>query len=242
MRKFVSIGLALSLLLAWTGAARPGDEDGRPIINKAIAAAGGEAKLANFQTATFKEKGTYYGMGDGLPYTGVYTQKLPSHFKMEIVGLFTIALDGDKGWTKEKDEIKDLPKDRLDVEIYNNKAGWITTLLPLKDKAFTVTAVPAGDKHTSVVVRRKDWPSVKLYFDKKTDLLVKCEYKTKSPEQKYKDIAQELHYSDFKTVDGCQVPHHILIKQDGKTYVEADVTEMKAAKFDGKAFAKPESK
>ena len=80
---------------------------------------------------------------------------------------------------------------------------------------------------------------MKLYFDKKSNLLVKSEYKTKASEQKFKDVLQEVNYSDFKTVDGCQFPHHLLIKQDGKIYVETDVTEMKAIKFDAKVFERP---
>ena len=46
MRKFV----ALSLLLAWTSVAQPGDADGLALVKKAIAAAGGEEKLAKYQT------------------------------------------------------------------------------------------------------------------------------------------------------------------------------------------------
>ena len=48
------------------------DKDARAAIDKGIQAAGGETKLATFQASTWKEKGTYYGMGDGLPYTATY--------------------------------------------------------------------------------------------------------------------------------------------------------------------------
>jgi outer membrane lipoprotein-sorting protein len=241
MRKFFAIVIALSLLLTWIGAAQSGDESGLAVIKKAIAAAGGEAKLAKYQSATFKEKGTYYGQGKGLDYTGVYTVKWPTHFKMEIQGVFTIALAGDKGWVNGEKGIQDLPKDQLDVEIHNTKAGWMTTLLPLTDKAFTLKVADAGKNHSAVEVTRTDYPTMRLYFDKKTGLLVKSEFKTKAAEQKFKEVLQEVTYSDFKTVDGCVFPHHMVIKHDGKLFVETDVTDMKAATFDAKAFAKPSS-
>ena len=140
MRKFV----ALSLLLAWTSVAQPGDADGLALVKKAIAAAGGEEKLAKYQTSTFKEKGTYYGQGKGLPYTGVYTVHWPTHFKMEILEVFTICLAGEKGWVKGEKGLQDLPKDQLEVEIHNSKAGWMSMLLPLTDKAFTLKVVEGG--------------------------------------------------------------------------------------------------
>ena len=116
-------------------------------------------------------------------------------------------------------------------------------LIPLKDKAYTVKTdgkAKVGDMNTTVVkVSRKDYPTVSLYFDTKTDHLVKSQFKTKSGEQGGKEVTAEFYFSDFKTVDGVTMPHHVVLKHDDKLYVEADVTEMKAAKFDAKTFAKP---
>ncbi|MBI3821749.1 MAG: hypothetical protein HY289_03610 [Planctomycetes bacterium] len=241
MRKF----LAISLVLSWTGIALSGGDDGRAIISKAIKAGGGEAKLAKYDSTIMKEKGTYYGMGDGLPYTSVVHMQRPDKFKMEIKGVFTLCVDGDKGWTKSDKGVTDMPKDQLEIQHIGQKAGWIMHLLPLKDKAYTVKAdgtAKVGDMMASVVkVSRKDHPTVTLYFDKKTDHLVKSQFKTKSGEQGGKEVTAEFLFSEFKTVDGVTMPHHVVLKHDGKLYVEADVTEMSAAKFDAKTFAKPAS-
>src|SRR5437867_2346141 len=139
MRKFVVILSAFSLLLACTCAAQSGGEDdARAVINKAINAGGGEKKLAKYESTIMKEKGTYYGMGDGLPYTSVVHMKRPSQFKMEIEGVFTMCVDGDKGWMKNDKGVTDMPKEEMETQQIGQKAGWIMSLLPLKDKAYAL--------------------------------------------------------------------------------------------------------
>lgn len=246
MRKLLAIGITLSCLFTLTGAVHSGDADeARALINKAIKAGGGEAKLAKFESAIMNEKGTYYGMGDAKPYTSVIYMKRPDRFKMEIVGFFALCLDGDKGWIMTDKGVVDLTKEQLEIEQANQRAGWIMSLLPLKDKAYKLQ--PAGNaefdgmKTSVVIVKREGYPQVNLYFDKKSDLLVKGQFFTKSSEQKGKKVKAEFFFSNFKTVDGATMPHHIVLKHDNKLYVEADVTEIKAAKLDAKAFAKPAS-
>ena len=68
MRRIVCLAAALVVLTA--GAARAEEKaDSKAVIEKAIKAAGGEEKLAKFKAATFKMKGKWYGMGDGIDYT-----------------------------------------------------------------------------------------------------------------------------------------------------------------------------
>jgi outer membrane lipoprotein-sorting protein len=243
MRRILSVLIAFSLFLAWAGTVLPGEDDGgRAIVAKAIQAAGGEKNLAKLQSATWTETGTYYGMGDGLPYTGKYAASRPNKFRMEIEGVFTTVLNGEAGWIQAGGETKKMTKEQFALEQYNHKAGWIITLVPLKDKAFDIKSVPAAKKDGEMVVvqvTRKDYPTVKLYFSAKTNLLVKSEYRTKAADLEFKEVVMEFSYSKYQDVDGGKVPHKLVVKRDGKQFVEAEVSELKAAKFDAKAFAQP---
>ncbi|HMF20047.1 MAG TPA: hypothetical protein VKE98_22765 [Gemmataceae bacterium] len=244
MRKTMGALLASVLLLGSGALLRSGeDEDGRAIIAKAIKAAGGADNLAKHKSATFKGKGTYYGMGEGLPYAGNYAFQWPDKFRMEIENVFTIVLDGDKGWIKEGDTTKDMTKEQLTQQLQDQKAGWVTTLLPLTDKAFQVKAIGEAkvDKHDAlgVKVTRKDYPEVKLYFDKKSGLLLKSTFRTKSPEQKFKEVTQDNYYYQYRDVDGAKLPTKMVIKRDDKLFVEEEVSDYKAGKVDRKLFAKP---
>src|SRR5262245_54945423 len=126
-------------LVVGLGAAHAGD-DARAVIDKAIKAMGGEEKLKKFQAVTWSEKGIYYGGGGEDAYTGKYAVQWPGQFRMEIEGVFTIVLDNDKGWVSFGGMTQALAGDKLKGNIDAQRARWITTLAPLTDKAFTLSA------------------------------------------------------------------------------------------------------
>src|SRR5436190_1878197 len=133
MRTTLAVGLlGLSALVATGAAGRANDQaDARGVVDRAIQAAGGAEALARHNAATWKEKGTYYGMGSAVPYTGSYAVQWPDRFRMEVDGVFTIVLDGDKGWVRANDETKDMTPQQLREQQAEHYAGWVTTLLPL---------------------------------------------------------------------------------------------------------------
>ncbi len=240
MRKLLS---ALMFLVC-VNLVAAGEGDPRAIVNKAIAAIGGEAKLAKHNAVNFVEKGTYYGMGDGLPFNGIYAIQWPNQLRMEIEGAFLIVLDGDKGWISSGGEAKEMSKEQLATQRHDHRAAWMSTLLPLKDKAFTLKILEdakVGTHDTRVIeATRKDFPAMKLYFDKKSNLLVKTEHKTKAAELEFKDVTTDTLYSDYRDVDGVKVPFKMVMNRDGKIFVEAEVTEMKAVgNHDAKVFEMP---
>src|SRR5437762_6020316 len=107
------IGLAVAALVT-TGAARADDAPAaRAVIDKAIKASGGAAGLDKFKAHTFQETGTYYGMGAGLPYTAKVAVQRPNKIRMEIVNVFTLVVNGDKGWVKAGDMVMDMEADQL---------------------------------------------------------------------------------------------------------------------------------
>ena len=161
-------------------------ENPRKIIQRAVKAAGGGKNLRKFRKAKFTEKGTYYGMGDGVEYTGKYAVEFPNKFHMEIEGVFTMVLNGKKGWVKMAGEVKEMDPKQRRVMMSNHRVGWIMQLYPLLSKKtkFELTAidgVPVDKRPTvGVKVTRKFYPEVKLYFDKESGLLVKCVNKTRT--------------------------------------------------------------
>ncbi len=244
MRGSFLLSLGCAVVLAFGSVARSGDDDARGVINKAIEAIGGEARLAKFQAATFNEKGTYYGMGDGLPYTGKYAVQWPDKFRMEIQGVFTIVLNGDKGWVKGNDEAKEMSKQQLAQQRNDHRASWVSSLLPLKDKAFEIkklaNAKVEGKAAQVVQVSRKGYPTVKLFFDSKSNLLVKNEFRSTAAEMDFKAVTMETYYSDYRDVAGAKFAHKFALKRDGKIFVEAEMVDMKAAeKLDAKTFERP---
>jgi outer membrane lipoprotein-sorting protein len=220
--------------------------EARAIIDRAIKAAGGADKLAHFKSETFTEKGTYHGTGQVFPYTGSYSVRWPDYFRMEIEGVFTMVVAGDKGWMKGEMGVVELKKDQLENEKRNLYGGHVASLVPLSDKAFTLAKVAdiKIEERPAVGVRvtRKDRPDVTLYFDKETGLLAKTEQLVKpgDNEVEKKEVKQETFLSNYKEFAGCKRPTRIVAKRAGKLYVEAEMTNIKPVeKFDEKVFGKP---
>jgi outer membrane lipoprotein-sorting protein len=243
MRYFVCALLAAALLAAMSRA--DDAADARAVVDKAIKASGGADALAKFKAQTFREKGTYYGMGDGLPYTGIYSVEWPNRFRMEIEGIFTMIVAGDKGWVKSDKGVDVMTAEQLAREKNNMHGPYIASLLPLSDKAYTLATLPeakVGDKPAvGVKVTCKDRPDVSLWFDKATGLLVKVEQMVETDDPKAKTVKQETVLSDHKEFAGCKMATGLVVKRDGKKFVEAVMSDFNPAeKLDEKLFSKPE--
>src|ERR1700677_4377993 len=138
--------------LVWTasGTVYSGQEPNpHAILEKAIKAHGGEANLAKYPAVTMKGKGTYYGMGEGIPYTAAWAfqgdtqQSFSLEFKVDDTS-FKIArvINGDKGWAKFNDDAAtELGKDELAEDQEKLYAGRLSRLIPLKDKSFQLAVI-----------------------------------------------------------------------------------------------------
>ena len=245
MRQMLAILGAGVLAVLLTASSRADDADqARAIIDKAIKAMGGEEKLAKFNSHTWKTKGTYYGMGDGVPYTANYAVQWPDKFRFEVEGFMIQVLDGDKGWVQTMGDTREYNKEEMDQQKEDRYAGWVTQVLPLKDKSFQLSLLgetKVADKPAvGVKVSHKDHQDVNLFFDKETGLLVKSEHKTKAQEEGNKEVNQESLYTDYQEVEGVKVPMKINMLRDGKKFVESETVEIKPVeKHDEKTFTKP---
>lgn len=243
-----------AVALALTAAAARADDkaDTRAVIDKAIQARGGEEKLAKVKAVHFKGKGKFYGMGDGIDYTGDWTIQPPDkvrfQFDFEVNGMrvaFVIVFDGKKGWMKINENTMDMDEDAVTEIKEDVYAGRVESLVPLiKDKGFELSPlgeVKIGD-HQAVGVRiaHKGHRDINLYFDKKTGLPVKSERMIKDHMMGGKERTQETLHSDYKDVGGVQHGMKVLIKRDGEKFVESELTDFETKdQFDDSVFAKP---
>lgn len=250
MRQFGCAWLTLAIVLASTKAASADDAaKARALVNKAIEAQGGEAKLAKAQAHNATMKGTFHGMGQAIPFTGEVAyagrdkQKLVVEFdaggmKFRIMHV----LNGNKGWTKFNDDVKELDKEQLAEAQEKAYAEWVSTLLPLKDNAFALELIGESEiekrKAMGVRVTSKDRRYVNLYFDKETNLLIKTEKPVK--DDAGKEVTEESYLSDYKEEKGVKHALKFTVKRDGKLFVEGEVTGGQyEEKLDDSNFAKP---
>lgn len=244
--------LAMAIVCAcWAAPAFADDAaDARAVIDKAIKATGGADKLEKHTGVTFKLKGTFYGMGAGIPYTGDFAVQLPDKQKVTIEGevagqkfTFLMIVNKDKGWRQIMGgNVDELSKDQLEEQQTDLYASLVATLVPLiKDKEYKLSTIGEekvnGKPAIGICVQRKGRSEVAMYFDKETNLLVKQEYQTK--DESGQEKRQENIISDYKDVAGIKHPMKMVIKRDGKRYVEGEVSEIRPGKIDDSVFAEP---
>ena len=239
------LNVALAGVLLGSATVRADDTaEAKKILDKAIEAAGGKEKLSKHNAMTWQEKGLFYGMGNELPYTADYAMQFPDQFLMNIHNVFKIVLDGDKGWASAGGSTVELNEEQIKETKEQVYAGWVTTLVPVLGEGFKLEMIEGVDVDSkptvAVKVSHRDHRDVKLYFDKQTYLLAKSEHTVLAEEQGGKEVNQEEIYSDYKAIEGLQVPTKTRVLREGNKYVEAEqhAIELKQT-LDKSVFAKP---
>ena len=242
---------ALGFVLAVSVPARADDAaDARKIVDKAVQAQGGQDKLAKLPGIVVKFKGTFHGMGEGIPMSGtVSTQgpdKVRADIEVEAGGqkiVIVNVLAGDKGWNKIINETKEMSKDEIAEGNEQAYAGWVATLAPLTDKRFKLALIGESEIEKEpalgVKVSSKGHRDVDLYFSKKTGLLVKWETIVKE-EGSDKEVTQETFVSDYKDVQGTKQAYKFVVKRASKLFLEGEATDIELFdKLDANTFEKP---
>ena len=246
-RRWLPMLVAAALLMA-AGSAR-GQDEPQVLLDRAVKAHGGEAALAKFKAGHSRIRGTLAFAGNG-PFTGETYYQLPSQIKNivqfeinEKKSTVVEVLNGDRASMTVNGEAVQL-NEKIVAEL--REGGHmlrVTRLLPLKEKAYQLSLVPAinvdGRAAAGLKVVTKGFRDVTLYFDKETCLLVKTERQVLDVGND-KFVSEERIFSDYKEVQGIKVPRKVMMLRDGKKYTEAEDYDIQVLeKLDDAIFANP---
>jgi hypothetical protein len=248
MRKLLLLTLALGLAAARAPRASAADET-LDILDRAIKAHGGQEKLTRLTALQYKAKGKFE-MGGSFAYTQEATYQFPGRYKnameFEIQGTrYSVAAgyNGKEVWVtlngkEQKIDAKLQPLIKESIYI-----GGMTQLVHLKGKRFQREPLGEikveGRPAVGVRISSKGHKDVNLFFDKKTGLLVKMEYRTGDvlggPE-----FAATRVITEYMEADGIKTPKKSISYKDGEKIGEEEVTEASfSEKLDDSEFAKP---
>ena len=206
----------------------------RVLIDKVLAAHGGEDKLTKLQfTMTVKHSNGYVNQYWVQPPKSFrWETEFPNRTAKRIVILFP---EGRRWWTKEPNGE---PKEFLPTGAEPTVEFWLDhvkffgprQVLRLKDADHKVALLDEeaeiGDRAAVGVQVTGPHYTRKMYFDKETHLLLKAVGS---------DILREVTFGDYKKFDGIPVARK---EHDG--YFDPEVTDFKVVeKFDDKLFEKP---
>lgn len=219
----------------------------KAIVEKAIKAHGGADKLNKYPAHRATIKGTISAMGMDLELKAESVAMYPDKAKVKgviSIGGQEITLVQIANGGKLSVNINGMAVPLDDDKLAEAKAGvyvtGLTQLTPLLTDKFTLKAgteaAVDGKPAVGVVVSKDGQKDVTLYFDKESGKLVKTVRKAKDDEGS--EVDRETVYSDYKAVDGIQVPHKEVVTMGGKKSQEFTVEKYEVLeKVDDAEFA-----
>lgn len=243
--------LSAVVVLAAAPGLRAADDDPKAIVVRAIKAHGGEEFLTNHPAARSTNKGkiTLPGVGEAeftqdIQY--MLPDKLKDNLELSIAGQKVIVATLMNGDTLSIEaagkpvEITDAIKKAMKGATYMMK---VARLVPLvKDKGYELSLfgeAKVEDKPAvGVRVSAKGQKDMTLFFDKATGLLVKLEHRTVAPGTGNEVNEERIVQEYAKDKDGIPVPKKLLVKHDGKTFIEAEAEVTYLGKIDDSEFRK----
>lgn len=238
MSRLLASAVSLAVLVGVSPAVRAADDDPKEIIAKAIKAHGGEEFLTKTRAAKLKSKGKINIPGAGeLEFTQETAYMLPDKYRdgidFSIMGMNVSVrtyVNGDKVILELNDKEIDMA-DKVKAALKDvGHVQEVARLVPLKDKAFEVSLIGEdkveGKKVVGVRVAKKGQKDVSMFFDRETGLLAKLEYRGAEPGTD-NEVNEERIVKEYeKNADGIPVAKRIIIKHDGKQFLEAEVLEV----------------
>jgi hypothetical protein len=246
--------IILSGIVLWclTSSARSADDQvvARKIVDQAVKALGGAEQLAKMKSLAWKSK-SKLTFGDAMADLNEdWFAKGVGKFHVDVTATIngnnvngTVVISGDKGWIKARDKTNEVPKEAQNAIRQVFRSGRLVQLLSqLKDKPYELS--PLGelkvDTTDAIGVRiiEKDRADVSVFFDKKTHLPIKIEVRAAEMEGGA-EVNYEVFLSDFKDFDGIKHPTKLVLKRDGKTFLESEISDVKPQDVDDATFDKP---
>jgi hypothetical protein len=227
-------GLLAILLGAGVAAGQNRPDD---LVKRAVEAHGGLAALKKYPAGTSRIGGKVIIEGKEFPFTGSLAFMIPGKVRMEMTveaagqkATLLQVVNGDKVRQTENGVPSKLDA-AMQAELRESAVIQEMSLLyPLLDAGrYTLVAdkdaTIDGREAAAVVVKAQGLKDTRLFFDKKTGLLVGMQRQGLSPTQRKVD--ELTTFSDYKTVGGMVVPMTSKVSHDGKPFLEIGVTDYK---------------
>jgi hypothetical protein len=229
---------------------RAAAQDARAVIDRAIkATAGTDDELAKQKVCVHTSRGAMRLRDDMVPARREAFQALPDRIKWvaEVQGggrtaPYVITLNGLRGWMVPPGGTQtDLSQAMYESLVDETYFTWVTTLIPLKERAVTLSLLPDdkvdGRPARGVKVTARGRGEVILYFDAASDLLVKGVFKVREAGL---EVTRESVFSDHRRFEGLMLPTRQVVTQNRQKIQEWTYDGYRfPERIDPAVFAKP---
>jgi hypothetical protein len=242
MRTVVAIVSGM-VFLAPTGLGAGDRDKALAVVEQAIKAHGGADALNKAQTRSRTGRGELTLSGN-IPFKAEEIVSLPERCRtvLEATGVRrVIVLNGDKGWMLSGGASQEMNKELLSELREEPYVWWLATLTPLQKDEFELTPLPDakvnGEDASVLKVSHRGHVDVRMFFDKKTGLLVKIARRAREAGI---SLDKEYAYSDYKEYEGVKLPTKEITTVNGKKLSEVKFADYQLlSKVEDKTFDKP---
>jgi hypothetical protein len=239
------VSLSPCLLVFLASPAGASEKDAREIVERAIKAQGGATALGKALQCKRTDTGAQTLQGRDLPFVSYVTRSLPEKMRLEIElnrkVKTLVVLNGERGWQSDGGPAVQLLSQRVKELREEAYLWWLTTLVPLTKPGFTLSTIPdskvEGDAAAGIKVASRGHHDVRMYFSKRTGMLVKIECQLTEGGLK---VDKEYFYSGYRDFDGARLHTKELVKVNGQKWTAFTISDYSFPdKLDGKTFNKP---
>lgn len=251
MRRWAIAMLGVGIILGLAARTQAdSDDEAQAILTKAFKAHMPKGLDKTKRAYLGKNKGKLSVQGLELEFTQqIWTQpggKFKETMELSVMGqnVSTVTVfNGKEGWIKVNNmdiPVKDEILDEFKEVGYMMSIGQLTGL---KEQGMKFSLLGEADvngkKAIGVKISKEGKKDIDLYFDKTTGLMAKIERRAKDL-QSGQEATEERIITGYKEVEGRQMPKHVQVRKDGKTFLEAEVIEARfVERHDDSEFAKP---
>lgn len=209
------------------------------ILNKYIAAIGGQAALDKLKTRTMK--GTY-AAANGESAAFEVDQAAPEKFHLAITlpqGKMERSFDGAVGWERGPRGVSELGGQML-VDMKGAFSMFSNVKLKEQFTRMSVRKDKLNDRDVFMIAAtRVDGKRERLYFDAESGLLLRRSSSVQTP---IGVVPQEMSFEDYRDVDGVKVPFAIsILTVDQGSTATLKYTDIKNVPVDESIFNRPPS-
>ena len=193
----------------------------RALLDKAIAAKGGLAKLRGIKTVRVEGTMTSQSIGQPIVFPIVTSIEYPNRFRLDAVmpeGKVTQVFADGRYWVESPKGVAELdPQAAASIRAAVDR-DMVQVLLRAASGTLVVREVDADSPKTSAIELSGDGLApLTLFVNRDNGLVEKARY-TGGPDGRTEEI-----YSDYRNVSGIQVPFHTEVRRGALRPLERDV-------------------
>jgi len=196
----------------------------KALLDKAVAAKGGLAKLQGIKTVRVEGTMIATAVGSPLPFKVVSTIEYPNHFRVDADmpgGKVAQVYSDGRYWIVEDGKADEMPEEGRPQIKASIDRDLIAVLIKAATGKLVVREIDSGEPVLGAIeVSGGGMAPMAIYINKDNGLIDQTRYDT--PEGR----ATEL-FSDYRSVDGIQIPFHTVVRRARLTSIERDIKTIK---------------